>query len=215
MTIKRKAADSPMVLRTKDGAITPVHDNRTDHLPRYSPETVRGYRDVEGGFWVASTKPEADFEAITGSLPTTSILTAGLFSDGTSRLIERHGMNWAQLLGLLEGHGPSQVIARVREADENVEPGSHRGKVHDDATAALCRFRGLRHSPARHGKRRSTASVPWRLQRAGSGAHGLSLSRLQGCAGRRSCAGRRRIRQGSGAEDHTEAGRAGVDSAFR
>src|SRR3954451_6352384 len=70
MTIKRKAADSPMVLRTKDGAITPVHDNRTDHLPGYSPETVRGYRDVEGGFWVASTKPEADFEAITGSLPT-------------------------------------------------------------------------------------------------------------------------------------------------
>jgi len=130
-----------MVIRSEDGAITPVHDNRTDHLPGYSPETVRRYRNVEGGFWVASTKPEAAYEAITGSLPITSILTAGLFSDGTSRLVERHGMSWAQLLSLLEEHGPSQVIARVREADENVEPGSHRGKIHDDATAALCRFR--------------------------------------------------------------------------
>lgn len=50
-------------------------------------------------------------------------------------------MTWGQLLELLETEGPSQVIARVREADENVEPGRFRGKMHDDASAVLCRLR--------------------------------------------------------------------------
>lgn len=134
-------ADSPIVIRTTAGAVTPISDNRNDYLPGYTPEVVRSHRNVPGGFWVASTKPEAAYEAVNGSLPTGTITTAGIFSDGASRLAERHHMTWGQLLTLLEEQGPSQVIAEVRQADERMEPGRYRGKAHDDATALLCRFR--------------------------------------------------------------------------
>lgn len=134
-------ADSPIVIRTLDGSVHPVHDNRTDYLPGYTPDIVRDHRNVQGGFWVASTKPEAAYEAVTGNLPIGTIAAAGIFSDGTSRLAERHGKTWGQLLELLETAGPSQVIAQVREADATVEAGTYRGKRHDDATALLCRFR--------------------------------------------------------------------------
>src|SRR3954454_19058453 len=134
-------ADSPIVIRTLDGSVQPVHVNRTEYLPGYTPDIVREHSNVHGGFWVASTKPEAAYEAITGNFPTGTITTAGIFSDGTSRLAERHGWSWGQLLELLETSGPSQVIAQVHEADETVEAGTYRGKRLDDATALLCRFR--------------------------------------------------------------------------
>ncbi|MGZ4460229.1 MAG: protein phosphatase 2C domain-containing protein [Nocardioidaceae bacterium] len=134
-------ADSPVVIRSTDGEVTPVLDDRVEHLPGQDPETVRRHRNVEGGFWVAGAKPEAAHQALTGSVPTKSLASVGLFSDGSTRLAERHGMSWDQLLDLLETQGPSAVIARVRDADADAEPGSYPGKPHDDATAMLCRWR--------------------------------------------------------------------------
>jgi hypothetical protein len=133
-------ADSPLVLRAVDGEVTAVHDNRPDQLLGHTPETVNAHRNAPGGFWVAGARPEAAYEAVTGSRPQRTLASAGIFSDGASRLVERHGLTWDQLLDLLETEGPSRVIARVRAADEQVEPGRHRGKRHDDATALLCRF---------------------------------------------------------------------------
>src|SRR3954454_20143494 len=55
-------ADSPIVIRTLDGSVHPVHDNRTEYLPGYTPDIVREHRNVHGGIWVASTKPEAAYD---------------------------------------------------------------------------------------------------------------------------------------------------------
>lgn len=132
-------SDSPVVLRDKAGAIEVVHDNRNDFLPGYTVEIVREQRNAPGGFWVASNKPEAAHEALTGSIPRDQLDCAGLFTDGASRLAERHGLRWAGLVQLLDQDGPTAVIARVRREDEQAA-GYSPGKVHDDATAVLCRF---------------------------------------------------------------------------
>jgi len=87
-------------------------------------------------------------EAITGSPPTTSTNHPRNLQrrDLMARRTPRNGL------------GPTQpansrsvtVVGRVREADENDEPGSYRGKVHDDATARLGPFERGRHSLGRH-----------------------------------------------------------------
>jgi hypothetical protein len=132
-------SDSPIVLRRVDGSIDVVHDDRNDYLPGYTVEIVRQQRNAPGGFWVASTKPEAAKEALTGSLPRESLDCAGLFTDGASRLAERHGFRWADLIELLAQDGPTKIIDRVRQENERLA-GHRPGKVHDDATAVLCRF---------------------------------------------------------------------------
>ena len=140
-------SDSPIVLRRIDGSIDVVHDNRNDFLPGYTVEIVRQQRNAPGGFWVASTKPEAATEALTGSIPRDSIDCAGLFTDGAARLAERHGLGWADLIELLAQNGPAAVVDRVRREDERLA-GHRPGKAHDDATAVLCRFDG----PIRSGR---------------------------------------------------------------
>ena len=132
-------SDSPIVLRKLDGTIEVVHDNRNDYLPGYTVEIVRQQRNAPGGFWVASNKPEAGKEALTGSVARASLDWAGLFTDGASRLAERHGLRWAGLIRLLADEGPGAVIDRVRREDERAA-GHNPGKVHDDATAVLCKF---------------------------------------------------------------------------
>jgi len=131
-------ADSPIVLRDRAGAITVVLDDRIDHLSGYTVEAVREHRNVPGGFWVAGNAPQAADEALTGSVEISQLDCAGVFTDGASRLVERHGMMWADLLDLLAGHDPEAVIRRVRAADHRMA-GQHSGKTHDDATAVLCR----------------------------------------------------------------------------
>ena len=132
-------SDSPIVLRKTDGTIEVVHDSRNDYLPGYTVEIVRQQRNAPGGFWVASNKPDAAKEALTGSIARSSLDCAGLFTDGASRLAERHGLRWAGLIRLLGDEGPAAVIDRVRREDERTA-GHNPGKVHDDATAVLCRF---------------------------------------------------------------------------
>lgn len=135
-------ADSPVILRHTNSDVEPIRDDRVDHLPDYSLETVRKSRNAPGGFWVASTSTEAAHQAVTGSTPVDSLTSAALLSDGVTRLVERHGWTWTQLLDTLTTDlGPQTVINAVRAADEQRDRlPTDRGKIHDDATAALCRF---------------------------------------------------------------------------
>jgi hypothetical protein len=116
---------------------SPAHQDRVRRLVA----AQRRHRNQRDGYWVAGAKPTAADQAMTGSLPRALVSRAALLSDGASCLVEPYEVvDWTQLLALFEQHGPGQVIARVREA-ENADPiGARwpRYKRSDDATAAFC-----------------------------------------------------------------------------
>jgi hypothetical protein len=130
-------ADSPVVVQTHGGEIVEVNDDRTAHLPAYDRESVMRLRNSDEGFWVASTRPEAADRALTASLPVSDVRRFALVTDGVSRLVERYGWTWLQVLDALEEQGPASVVRAVRAAEYAAEPGTFRGKRHDDATAAF------------------------------------------------------------------------------
>jgi hypothetical protein len=100
-------------------------------------EQLAVHRNQPGGFWVASTKPEAAFEALVGTTPLGELNAVGLLSDGASRLADRfHLMSWRDLLAVLRKDGPVELIARTREAEATDPDGARwpRGKASDDAS---------------------------------------------------------------------------------
>ncbi|MFF5211691.1 protein phosphatase 2C domain-containing protein [Streptosporangium sp. NPDC000396] len=106
-------------------------------------ETLREHRNRDGGFWVAAVDPLAAEQALTGTVPADRVRAAALLSDGASRLVDRfHLATWRQVLDLLDGSGPEELIRRVRDAEHDDPDGSRwpRGKTFDDATAAYCRI---------------------------------------------------------------------------
>ncbi len=129
--------DSPIILRNGD-KLTPVDDERTDHLPGgrpYSFELVRRMRNTEGGFWVASTEPQAAWKAISGT--TDEITDVAMLTDGVTRLIEWYGYDYRGIFDVLDSQGPAGLITRVRVAEQKSPPSY--GKIHDDATAVYAR----------------------------------------------------------------------------
>ncbi|WP_018654798.1 protein phosphatase 2C domain-containing protein [Actinomadura flavalba] len=129
-------ADSPVLV--DDGAVRVVRDDRVDRLPSYTAEAVRAARNSAGGFWVASTRPEAAYEAVVGTAP--DVRRAAVLSDGASRLVELFGaLTWPGLLDALDAEGPAAVIARTRAAEAAHTAPIVRGKPHDDATAVVLR----------------------------------------------------------------------------
>ncbi|SEG32200.1 Serine/threonine protein phosphatase PrpC [Thermomonospora echinospora] len=137
-------ADSPVVIDL-DGRIEVVLDDRTARLPSYTAEAVRRLRNAPGGFWVAGARPEAAYEAVTGSATLSDVRRLAVLSDGAARLVERFGLlDWRGLLDVLDREGPAELIRRTRLAElaeTAAERAGRRGKRHDDATAALVRFR--------------------------------------------------------------------------
>ncbi|WP_329518546.1 protein phosphatase 2C domain-containing protein [Spirillospora sp. NBC_01491] len=132
-------ADSPVLVDT--GEVLVLRDGRVDRLPSYTVEAVRAARNSPGGFWVASTRPEAAYEALGGALPLKEVRRAAVLSDGASRLVERFAvLGWPDLLDLLDRDGPAEVIRRTREAEAAEEQAGERGKRYDDATAVMVRF---------------------------------------------------------------------------
>ena len=133
-------ADSPLIVDV-DGQVRAIADDRTAHLTDYSHEGVRAARNTPDGFYVASTMPEAAYQAIRGTLPTPQVRRAALLSDGAARLVERFRVvNWQELLELLHADGPTELIRRTRDAElaeTDSERATRRGKKHDDATAVL------------------------------------------------------------------------------
>lgn len=133
-------ADSPIVLDLASG-LTTVLDHRVEALPSRTVAAVRAARNNPGGFWVASTRPEAAHQAVTGSVPVGEVRRAAVFSDGGSRLVERFGLlDWTQLLDLAETSGPAEVLRRTRAAEALETAGdraTRHGKQYDDATVVL------------------------------------------------------------------------------
>ena len=122
-----------------DAELTVAHDDRTARLSDYTLEGVSRLRNTDDGFWVASNRPEAAERALLGSIPLGSVTRAALMTDGVTRLVERYGWSWRDLVERLDKQGPGQLVADVR-AEESAAPGVHRGKLHDDVTAVFCRF---------------------------------------------------------------------------
>ncbi|WP_046471322.1 protein phosphatase 2C domain-containing protein [Allosalinactinospora lopnorensis] len=133
-------ADSAVLLPGPGGTVTPVTDDRLDHLPGGRPYTralVRSARNSPDGFWVAGSLPEAAHQAVTGTARPPG-LRFGLLTDGCTRLVKHYGHTWHQLWQHLEKRGPESLIARVRDNERTY--GAERGKRHDDATALVGAF---------------------------------------------------------------------------
>jgi Protein phosphatase 2C len=116
---------------------TPEHDK----AHREYVEALRAHRNRPGGFWVASTEPEAATQALTGSVPRAQVRSAALLSDGASRLVDRFGLTtWDDVLKILDTLGPGELLRQVREAEHSDPTGLRwpRGKASDDATVACC-----------------------------------------------------------------------------
>jgi hypothetical protein len=129
-------ADSPILVRRRDGSTVVVEDDRLLHLPGgrpYSLGLVRAQRNRPGGFWVASTSTAAAYEAVTASFPTVEVESVALVTDGVTRLVDHFGHDWPALLDLLRTAGPARTIGHVRDAERDPRA----GKPHDDATAVL------------------------------------------------------------------------------
>jgi hypothetical protein len=151
--------DCSIVWRDRQGA----HHVRTDErlaelrdppaaadvggIRRFPVDYIARVRNRDGGFWVASTDPEAAGRAYAGSVPADQVSELLLCTDGLTRLTERYGRAWPALFELTAAEGVEGLIRLVREHGE-VDTVRAGAKRHDDATGVHLRF------PA-GGKRRS------------------------------------------------------------
>jgi hypothetical protein len=95
-------------------------------------------RNRPGGHWVAAADPQAASQALTGTLPGTSLCRAVLLSDGASRLVDLFELaTWEELLALLDESGPEELLRQIRAAEALDAKGRQwpRTKRSDDATA--------------------------------------------------------------------------------
>jgi hypothetical protein len=132
--------DSPVLLSHREG-VTLIADKRLARLAGGRPLSagqVRAHRNHPGGFWVASTDPEAAYQAVRGSVGLDSVTGAALLTDGVTRLAEWYGYSWPDIFTRLSDAGPAALIDLVRAAErEQPRAGA---KQHDDATAVHIRF---------------------------------------------------------------------------
>lgn len=94
-------------------------------------------RNTEGGFWVSAADPSVVRHAIVDIAPIGAVTRLVLLTDGAARFVRLFNEgNWKDLLDLLEDHGPSEVLRRVREREESDPVGARwpRNKKSDDAT---------------------------------------------------------------------------------
>ncbi|GAA1991281.1 protein phosphatase 2C domain-containing protein [Catenulispora subtropica] len=132
--------DSAILIERGDGELIVAHDDRTAFLDDHSVAGVSRLRNTDEGFWIASNRPEAAARAIVGGVPRAEVKRAALVTDGVTRLVERYGRTWLDLLDRLDKHGPREVLADIRAEELATPPGTYRGKAHDDVTAVFCRF---------------------------------------------------------------------------
>jgi len=119
---------------------SPAHQDRVQELVA----AQRRHRNQPGGYWVAGAKSAAAYQAVIGSRPLDQVSRAALMSDGVSCLVDLYSVvDWLELLGIMQQHGPACVISRVREVEDADPIGTRwpRYKRSDDATAAFCLLR--------------------------------------------------------------------------
>ncbi|SDZ43478.1 Protein phosphatase 2C [Micromonospora pattaloongensis] len=89
-------------------------------------------------YWVAAANPTVAIHAITGSLPLGEVRRVAVLTDGAARIVNLFELlNWPGVLDVLDQHGPTELIRRVR-AVESAGPTCMRwarNKSSDDATA--------------------------------------------------------------------------------
>lgn len=132
--------DTTVALLTSTGSVDAVTDDRLERLGDIAWSDLRRYRNRPGGFWVAGSRPAAAEHALVGLVPADDLIAAGLFTDGATRLVDRHGYSWRTVLHLMQEEGPTGLVRHVRAAELRTEPGTFPGKRHDDVSAVFCRF---------------------------------------------------------------------------
>jgi hypothetical protein len=130
---------------TEHSAMHQEATGTVSHQRRYADlvTELRRHRNQAKGYWVASSTPDAAYQALTGSIPRLEVRRAALLSDGATRLADRFGvMAWPRVFDLLAREGPSSLIMQTREAESSDPNGRRwpRSKRHDDASAVICRF---------------------------------------------------------------------------
>jgi len=125
------AAAYQTALRTS----TPEHQAARARFVRRQREL----RNQPGGYWIASSDPEAARYAVTSSVPAAGVRRAALLSDGVTRFAEFGLGTWDELLAILGTRGPAKVFFRIRAAEEADPDGAQwpRAKRHDDMSAVL------------------------------------------------------------------------------
>lgn len=140
--------DAAVLFEDAAGQVAMETDNRLYELPE-PPDTAEGiqafilqHRNKPGGAWFAGAVPEAADHAFTGRRPVHQLRRILLCTNGITRLIDRYGYGFADLLTLATtDRGPQALIDAVRGAERNdPDPKRWSGKRHDDATAVLVDF---------------------------------------------------------------------------
>ena len=155
--------DSPVVLRTQDGRIQSVDDQRLQRVAVTERARLRAAGEAEraavrstllkaeakcrnrpGGYWIAEADPEAAYHALSLSVPFSEVDAALIVSDGVSAGVERYGCpgSWEEALHIAS-QSPSALIDCVLDA-ELTDPERvrwRRSKRHDDKTVAHIRIR--------------------------------------------------------------------------
>lgn len=96
-------------------------------------------RNVEGGFWAATTDPAAVSHALTWSEPRGSIRRLALVTDGAARAVKPFGvLDWSGFLDKAAKDGPEALIRTVRATEKSDADARRwpRNKISDDATIA-------------------------------------------------------------------------------
>ncbi|MBS2965116.1 hypothetical protein KGA66_18815 [Actinocrinis puniceicyclus] len=104
-------------------------------------EAERAKRNVRGGYWIASTNPDAAAHGRQGHISRRELSRAALLSDGAAAAVERYELvDWRSALDLMEQDGPQAIIRAARDAEDSDPQAKQwpRSKPHDDATAVLC-----------------------------------------------------------------------------
>jgi hypothetical protein len=109
---------------------------------RPTAPVVRAQRNQPAGYWVAAERPEAAYEALTGTVAATEVRRLMLASDGATRLVDTFGLyDWPGALDALQSEGPDAWLERTRVAERadaaDPAPRVRRAKVHDDATVVF------------------------------------------------------------------------------
>lgn len=145
--------DAAVIWQAGAGEVRVVCDDRVDRLVnppapvliggvrRYPSEYVATVRNRPGGFYVAAADPSAARHALTGSIAAVPGLRVVLCSDGITRLVERFGWSWQDLVDVGFEHGVPSLVGHVRECERAGAAQGPRGKGSDDATGVCISVR--------------------------------------------------------------------------
>ncbi|MGH3116610.1 MAG: protein phosphatase 2C domain-containing protein [Gaiellales bacterium] len=97
-------------------------------------------RNQPEGYWVAAADPTVVSQAITGIVPVETVRRLAVLTDGAARIVSLFQLlDWTQVLDILDDHGPTELIRRVRAVEAADPTGTRwpRNKSSDDATAVV------------------------------------------------------------------------------